>query len=86
MTFLTYAHHSNVAIIVLPKGWYRHPKHAGMSAGVPKHVVVNLRQLAAFKESEEISLDLLKQKNILNVSGKEAKLPLKVRQGTERYF
>ena len=51
---------------------------AGMSAGVPKHVVVNLRQLAAFKESEEVSLDTLKQKNVLNVSGKEARLPLKV--------
>ena len=50
-----------------------------MSAGVPKHVVVNLHQLAAFKESEEVSLDILKEKRILNVSGKEARLPLKVR-------
>lgn len=49
-----------------------------MSAGVPKHVVINLHQLAAFKESEEVTLDILKERHILNVSGKDAKLPLKV--------
>lgn len=49
-----------------------------MSAGVPKHVTVNLSQLAAFKESDEVSLESLQEKRILNVSGKAAKLPLKV--------
>lgn len=49
-----------------------------MSAGISKHVVVNLRQLAVFNESDEVSLESLKQKNILNVSGREARLPLKV--------
>lgn len=49
-----------------------------MSAGVPKHVTVNLSQLAAFKESEEVSIESLQEKRILNVSGKAAKLPLKV--------
>ena len=51
---------------------------AGMSAGIPKYVTVNLTQLAAFKEGEEVSLESLKDKHIVNVSGKEAKLPLKV--------
>ena len=50
-----------------------------MSAGIPKHVVVNLHQLAAFKESEEVSLDSLKERHILNISGKDARLPLKVK-------
>lgn len=49
-----------------------------MSAGIPKHVTVNLSQLSAFKESEEVSLESLQEKRILNVSGKAAKLPLKV--------
>jgi large subunit ribosomal protein L15 len=50
----------------------------GNSAAIPKYVTVNLRQLSVFKESEEVSLDTLKAKNILNVSGKQSKLPLKV--------
>lgn len=50
----------------------------GMSAGVPKYVTVNLTDLAAFKEGEEVSLQTLKDKHIVNVSGKEAKLPLKI--------
>ena len=49
-----------------------------MSAGIPKFVTVNLKQLAVFKDQEEVSLETLKQKKILNVSGKAAKLPLKV--------
>ncbi|KAK9828441.1 hypothetical protein WJX81_008692 [Elliptochloris bilobata] len=51
----------------------------GMSAGVPKYVTINLGQLTErFSEGEEVSLDSLKAKRVLNVSGKEAKLPLKV--------
>ena len=53
---------------------------AGMSAGVPKYVTINLGQLAErFSEGEEVSLATLKAKRVLNLSGKEAKLPLKVR-------
>ena len=51
----------------------------GMSAGVPKYVVVNLKTLSEkFTEGEEVSLDTLSQKRMLNLSGREAKLPLKV--------
>lgn len=51
-----------------------------MSAGVPKYVTVNLRQLTErFAEGETVSLETLKAKRVLNVSGKEAKLPLKAR-------
>ena len=50
-----------------------------MSAGVPKYVTINLGQLAErFTEGEEVSLATLKAKRVLNLSGKEAKLPLKV--------
>ena len=51
-----------------------------MSAGVPKYVTINLGQLTeCFSEGEEVSLATLKQKRVLNLSGKEAKLPLKAR-------
>ncbi len=50
-----------------------------MSAGIPKFVTVNLRQLSAkFEEGEEVSLETLQQKKLLNLSGREASLPLKV--------
>lgn len=50
-----------------------------MGAGLPKFVTVNLRELKAkFKEGEEVSLESLKEKNLLHVSGRESKLPLKV--------
>lgn len=52
---------------------------AGMSAGLPKYIVVNLKTLSEkFSEGEEVSLDTMSQKRILNLSGREAKLPLKV--------
>ena len=41
-------------------------------------MTINLGQLSAFSGSEEVTLESLKAKNILNVSGKQAKLPLKV--------
>lgn len=51
----------------------------GMSAGLPKYIVVNLKTLSdKFSEGEEVSLDTMSQKRMLNLSGREAKLPLKV--------
>ena len=50
-----------------------------MSAGVPKYITVNLSTLSEkFTDGEEVSLETLTQKRMLNLSGKEAKLPLKV--------
>ena len=50
-----------------------------MAAGLPKYIVVNLKTLGEkFNEGEEVSLDTLSQKRVLNLSGREAKLPLKV--------
>lgn len=52
---------------------------AGMSAGLPKYIVVNLKTLSEkFSEGEEVSLDTMSEKRMLNLSGREAKLPLKV--------
>ena len=50
----------------------------GMGAGLADFVTVNLRDLRAFAEGEEVSLESLQAKNILNLSGRETKLPLKV--------
>lgn len=56
--------------------------YAGMSAGVPKYITINLSTLGAkFSDGDEVSLESLTQKRMLNLSGKEAKLPLKVQQG-----
>lgn len=51
-----------------------------MHAGLPKYVPVNLRDIesAGFKEGEEVSLESLKKKGIINPSGRERTLPLKV--------
>ena len=54
---------------------------AGMRAGVKQFVAVNLRQLSAsgkFQAGEDVTLELLRQRNLLNLSGREATLPLKV--------
>ncbi|CAN0897259.1 50S ribosomal protein L15, chloroplastic [Linum grandiflorum] len=52
----------------------------GMSAGLPKYVPVNLKDIAAagFEEGEEVSLESLKMKGLINPSGRERKLPLKI--------
>lgn len=51
----------------------------GMSAGLPKYNIINLNDLAKkFAEGEEVSIETLQHKRMLNLSGKEAKLPLKV--------
>jgi large subunit ribosomal protein L15 len=50
----------------------------GMGAGLPDYVTVNLRDLKAFAEGEEVSLESLQQKGLLNLSGRDSRLPLKV--------
>ena len=50
-----------------------------MSAGLPKYITVNLSTLGQkFSDGDEVSLESLTQKRMLNLSGREAKLPLKV--------
>lgn len=52
----------------------------GMSAGLPKYVPVNLKDItdAGFQEGEEVSLESLKKKGLINPSGRERRLPLKI--------
>ncbi|KAG9458152.1 hypothetical protein H6P81_002660 [Aristolochia fimbriata] len=52
----------------------------GMPKGVPKYVPVNLKDIATagFEEGDEISLETLKQKGLINPSGRERSLPLKI--------
>lgn len=50
----------------------------GMGAGLPDFVVVNLKDLEKhFEAGAEVSLESVKEK-VLSVSGREAKLPLKI--------
>lgn len=52
----------------------------GMHAGLPKYVPVNLKDIeaAGFQEGDEVSLETLKSKRLINPSGRERKLPLKI--------
>ncbi|XP_010556369.1 PREDICTED: 50S ribosomal protein L15, chloroplastic [Tarenaya hassleriana] len=52
----------------------------GMHAGLPKYIPVNLKDIEAlgFQEGDEVSLETLKQKGLINPSGRERKLPLKI--------
>ncbi len=51
-----------------------------MSAGLQDYVTINLSTLAsAFGADEVVTIGALQEKRILNLSGREAKLPLKVR-------
>ncbi|OVA02953.1 Ribosomal protein L15 [Macleaya cordata] len=52
----------------------------GMHAGLPKFVPVNLKDIetAGFQEGEEVSLESLKAKGLINPSGRERTLPLKI--------
>ncbi|XP_030546639.1 50S ribosomal protein L15, chloroplastic isoform X2 [Rhodamnia argentea] len=52
----------------------------GMHAGLPKYVPVNLKHIkaAGFQEGDEVSLETLKSKGLINPSGRERKLPLKI--------
>ena len=49
-----------------------------MRAGLPEFVPVNWKDIetAGFKEGEEVSLESLKKKGIINPSGRERRLPL----------
>jgi large subunit ribosomal protein L15 len=51
-----------------------------MRAGLPKYVPVNLRDIetAGFQEGEEVSLESLKEKGLINPSGRERRLPIKI--------
>ncbi|PON95942.1 Ribosomal protein [Trema orientale] len=52
----------------------------GMHAGLPKYVPVNLKDIeaAGFQEGDEVSLETLKNKGLINPSGRERRLPLKI--------
>ncbi|KAJ8646647.1 hypothetical protein MRB53_008395 [Persea americana] len=52
----------------------------GMHKGLPKFVVVNLQKIedAGFQEGDEVSLETLKNKRLINPSGRERRLPLKI--------
>lgn len=52
----------------------------GMHAGLPKYVHINLVDIedAGFQEGEEVSLETLTEKRVINPSGRERKLLLKV--------
>ncbi|GAV78341.1 Ribosomal_L18e domain-containing protein [Cephalotus follicularis] len=52
----------------------------GMHKGVPKYVPVNLKDIeeAGFVEGDEVSLETLKEKGLINPSGRERRLPLKI--------
>ncbi|KAK9064628.1 hypothetical protein SSX86_016010 [Deinandra increscens subsp. villosa] len=52
----------------------------GMHAGLSKYVPVNLKDIetAGFEEGEEVSLESLKAKGLINPSGRERRLPLKI--------
>lgn len=56
-----------------------------MSAGLPKYVVVNLSDLdKAFKDGETVNLETVQDKNLLNISGRDARLQLKVSMVLQR--
>ncbi|XP_038984907.1 50S ribosomal protein L15, chloroplastic [Phoenix dactylifera] len=52
----------------------------GMHAGLPKFVPINIKDIkdAGFQEGDEISLESLKAKGLINPSGRERRLPLKI--------
>jgi len=52
----------------------------GMRSGLPKYLPVNIKDIetAGFQEGDEVSLETLKQKGLINPSGRERKLPLKI--------
>jgi len=52
----------------------------GMSAGLPKYVTVNLSDLEKnFEAGATVDLQSVQDKKLLNISGRDTKLPLKVR-------
>merc|ERR1711935_572190 len=54
----------------------------GMKSGVPSFVVINIEDIEqAFSTGEEVNLDVLKRKRLINSSGGERNLTLKVLGG-----
>ncbi|KAK8330296.1 hypothetical protein V6Z12_A11G386100 [Gossypium hirsutum] len=53
----------------------------GMHAGLPKCIPVNLKDIetAGFRDGDEVSLVTLAKRGLINPSGRDRKLPLKVR-------
>jgi large subunit ribosomal protein L15 len=51
-----------------------------MHVGLPKYVPFNLKDIVrgGFKDGDELSLESLKARGLINPSGRERKLPLKV--------
>ncbi|CAN8266483.1 unnamed protein product [Cochlearia groenlandica] len=52
----------------------------GMRSGLPKYVPINIKDIetAGFEDGDEVSLESLKQKGLINPSGRERRLPLKI--------
>lgn len=52
-----------------------------MHAGLPKYIPVNLKDIetAGFRDGDEVSLETLTKRGLINPSGRDRKLPLKVR-------
>jgi hypothetical protein len=55
--------------------------HTGMGAGQPDHVLVNVSDLDKFPAGTEVTIDSLKEAGVVQVSGRERRLPLKVGGG-----
>ena len=54
---------------------------------MPDFVTINLDDLQEkFAEGDEVSLETLQQKRVFNLSGRDAKLPLKVGRPLPRVF
>ncbi|XP_012435210.1 50S ribosomal protein L15, chloroplastic isoform X1 [Gossypium raimondii] len=52
----------------------------GMHAGLPKYIPVNLKDIetAGFRDGDEVSLETLTKRGLINPSGRDRKLPLKI--------
>ncbi|KFK33536.1 hypothetical protein AALP_AA5G026200 [Arabis alpina] len=52
----------------------------GMRSGLPKYIPINLKDVetAGFEDGDEVSLETLKSKGLINPSGRERRLPLKI--------
>ncbi|TYI04122.1 hypothetical protein ES332_A11G392600v1 [Gossypium tomentosum] len=52
----------------------------GMHAGLPKCIPVNLKDIetAGFRDGDEVSLVTLAKRGLINPSGRDRKLPLKI--------
>lgn len=74
------AYFNDVCVFIFITHWYAPVSFKGMHAGLPSYVPVNLKDIASagFQEGEEVSLETLKEKGLINPSGRERRLPLKV--------